>query len=169
VLKTSETLESGGEKMKRKGFILVIVAVLAVSSLLPMVDAQPRVATAEYIKIIDAYYADLDGDSYEDDIKLLVEFSFTDSEPVRVDLNIWIELPSGFMYSFRVSVYRAPTESVLNIDCINMATESGWYTVSLLASVMGAGNGKLYITDELVFDPPTGGGGSLPPAVRAYF
>ena len=155
--------------MKRKGFILAIVAVLAASLFLPSVDAQPRIATVDYISIIDAYYADLDGDSYEDDIKLLVEFSFTDTEPTRVDLNIWIELPSGFTYIFRVSVYRAPTESVLNIDCLNMATESGWYTVSLLASIMGAGNGKLYITDELVFDPPTGGGGSLPPAVNAYF
>ena len=155
--------------MKRKGFILGIVVIIALAALAPIVDAQPRVAEVEYISIIDAYYADLDGDSYEDDIKLLVEFSFTDTEPTRVDLNIWIELPSGFMYSFRISVYRAPAQSVLNIDCLDMATESGWYTVTLLASVMGAGNGKLYITDELVFDPPTGGGGSLPPSVNAYF
>jgi hypothetical protein len=169
VLKTSELLNSGGEKMQRKGFILAIAALLALSSLIPLADAQPRIANVDYISIVDAYYADLDGDSYEDDIKLLVEFAFTDSEPTRVDLNIWIELPSGFMYSFRVSVYRAPSQSVLNIDCLNMATESGWYTVTLLASVMGAGNGKLYITDELVFDPPTGGGGSLPPCVNAYF
>ena len=155
--------------MKRKGFILGIVVIIALAALAPIADAQPRVAEVEYISIIDAYYADLDGDSYEDDIKLLVEFSFTDTEPTRVDLNIWIELPSGFMYSFRISVYRAPAQSVLNIDCLDMATESGWYTVTLLASVMGAGNGKLYITDELVFDPPTGGGGSLPPSVKAYF
>ncbi len=155
--------------MQRKGIILAIAALVAMSTLLPLADAQPRFATTDYINIIDAYYADLDGDLVEDDIKLLVEFSFTDTNPTRVDLNIWIELPSGFMYSFRVSVYRAPTQSILNIDCINMATESGWYTVTLLASIMGAGNGKLYITDELVFDPPTGGGGSLPPSVSAYF
>ena len=49
-----------------------------------------------------------------------------------------------------------------------MAIESGWYTVTLLASVMGAGNGKLYITDEIIFDPPLPAGPGLPPSVNAY-
>ena len=68
----------------------------------------------------------------------------------------------------RVSIYNTPNEFLLNIDCFDMAIESGWYTVTLLASVMGAGSGKLYITDEMSFDPPTGGGPGLPPSVDAY-
>lgn len=138
------------------------------SIIIPTISAQPRIASVDYIQIVDAYYADLDGDGYEDDIKLLVECCFTDSDPTRVDLNIWIELPSGLTFSVRVSIYNTPSEFLLNIDCFDMAIESGWYTVTLLASIMGAGNGKLYITDEIIFDPPTGGGPGLPPSVNAY-
>ncbi|MHA1481134.1 MAG: hypothetical protein ACTSQZ_06905 [Candidatus Thorarchaeota archaeon] len=148
--------------------ILLLAVLLLATALIPAVSAQPRIASVDYIRIIDAYYADLDGDGVEDDIKILVEFAFTDSDPSRVDLNLWIELPSGYTYNVRVSIYRAPAESILNIDCINMATESGWYTVTMLASIMGGGNGKLYITDQLIFDPPTEAGPGLP-GVYAYF
>ena len=54
------------------------------------------------------------------------------------------------------------------IDCFDTAIESGWYTVTMLASIMGAGNGKLYLTDEIIFDPPTGTGPGFPPSVNAY-
>ncbi len=153
--------------MRREIGLLLAMAV-SLTIFLPVVSAQPRIASVQSIRIIDAYYADLDGDSYEDDIKLLVQFDFITIDPQRVDLNIWIELPSGFTYAFRISVYRAPAESVLHIDCIDMATESGWYTVTMLASVMGTGNGKVYIADQLEFDPPTGGGPGLP-EIAAYF
>ena len=148
---------------------LLLVGIIALAAFVPVANAQPRLASIDYIQIVDAFYADLDGDGYEDDIKLLVEFSFENTEPSRVDLNIWIELPSGIVYNVRVSVYRAPTESILNIDCFDMATESGWYAVTMLASIMGAGNGKIYLVDELIFDPPTGIGPGLPPSVNAYF
>jgi hypothetical protein len=151
---------------RRLTFLLAILVVLALC--ISAVDAQPRVATGEYIQIVDAYYADLDGDGYEDDIKLLVDCSFTDTDPSRVDLNIWIELPSGLTFNVRVSIYNTPSEFLLNIDCFDTAIESGWYTVTMLASVMGAGNGKLYITDEIIFDPPTGTGPGIPPSVNAY-
>jgi hypothetical protein len=147
---------------------LIFVALVLLSVLMPAVCAQPRIAEYQYIQIVDAYYADLDGNLYEDDIKLLFDCCFGDADPTRVDLNIWIELPSGLTYGVRVSIYNTPNQFLLNVDCFNMATESGWYTVTLLASVMGAGNGKLYITDEIVFDPPTGGGPGLPPTVVAY-
>ena len=155
--------------MKSTGLrIFVVLAFLALVSV-PLASAQPQLSSVQSIYIADAYYADLDADGYEDDIKLLLEFSFENIEPLRVDLNIWIELPSGLMYTFRVSVWGAPAQSTLNIDCIDMATESGWYTVTMLASVMGTGSGKVYITDQLEFDPPTGSGPGLPPRVVAYF
>jgi hypothetical protein len=149
--------------------MLILMALVALSFLTPSVNAQPRLTTFDCIQIIDAYYADLDGDTFEDDIKLLVELSFRDTDPVRINLDIWIELPSGFTYYFKVLVYRAPSVSILNIDCLNMATESGWYTVSLVGSIMGSGSGKFYTTDQLTFDPPTGGGPGLLPSVSAYF
>ena len=155
--------------MQRKKFMLILIALVTLLFLTPSVYAQPRLTTFDCIQIIDAYYADLDGDTFEDDIKLLVEFSFGDTTPSRINLDIWIELPSGFIYYFKVLIYRAPSESILNIDCINMATESGWYTVSLVGSIIGSGGGKLYTTDQLTFDPPTGGGPGLPPSLSAYF
>ncbi len=155
--------------MKRSLLPIILVAGLLVLMTAPTAQAGVvRVAEADYVSIFDAYYTDLDGDGYEDDIKLLIEFSFPTVEPVRIDLNIWIELPSGLTFNFRVSVWRAPNDSILNIDCIDMAIESGWYTVYLVTSVMGSGGGKYYITDSLMFDPPSEGGNGLP-AVYAYF
>ncbi|MFO7837743.1 MAG: hypothetical protein R6V83_13955 [Candidatus Thorarchaeota archaeon] len=148
--------------------LALVVMILVATGMVSFVAAQPRTTTGYDLQIIDAYYADLDGDGYEDDIKILVEFSFTSNEPSKVDMRLTIELPSGTVYSFRVSVYRPPTKSVLNIDCIDMATESGWYTVTMIASVMGTGNGKIYVTDQLKFDPPTETGPGLP-GVEAYF
>ena len=154
--------------METRKLAFLFAAIVVLSLWIPAVNAQPRVATAEYIQIVDAYYADLDADGYEDDIKLLVDCRFTDTDPTRVDLNIWIELPSGLTYNVRVSIYNTPNEFLLNIDCFDMAIESGWYTVTLIASVMGSGDGKLYITDEIVFDPPLPAGPGLPPSVNAY-
>jgi hypothetical protein len=157
------------EMHAKKPLLLLIVSALVLASV-PAVSAQPAVYTESVqIQIMDAYYADLDGDGYQDDIKLVLQFNFEENVPTRVDLNIWIELPSGLTYNFRVSVYGVPSSSTLQIDCFDMATESGWYTVTLLASVMGSGNGKIYIVDALEFDPPTGVGGGLPPRVIAYF
>ena len=148
---------------------MLLFAVLALLFLLiPRASAQPRATASQDIRIIDAYYSDLDFDGNQDDIKILLEFSFTDVVPSRVDLNIWIELPSGLTYSVRVSIYRTPNDSILNLDCIDMATESGWYTVTMLASIMGTGNGRMYIIDQLEFDPPTGAGPGIPD-VLAYF
>ncbi|TFF91462.1 hypothetical protein EU545_03985 [Candidatus Thorarchaeota archaeon] len=154
--------------MGRRFLVLLLVVSLLMIVTLPTAMAQPRVNNSDSVRILDAYYADLDSDGYEDDIKILVEFSFPSSDPSRVDLNLWICLPSGLTYNFRISVYRAPSQSVLQIDCIDMASECGWYTVTMLASIMGTGNGKMYITDDFSFDPPTGGGPGLP-TVYAYF
>jgi len=154
--------------METRKLAFLFTAIVVLSLWIPAVNAQPRVTTAEYIRIVDAYYADLDADGYEDDIKLLVECSFVDTDPNRVDLNIWIELPSGLTFNVRVSIFNTPNEFLLNIDCFDMAIESGWYTVTLLASVMGSGDGKLYITDEIIFDPPLPVGPGFPPSVNAY-
>jgi hypothetical protein len=154
--------------MHTRRLTLFFVAVVMLALCIPAVNAQPRLASVDYIQIVDAYYADLDGDGYEDDIKLLVQFSFADTSPSRVDLNIWIELPSGLVFNVRVSIYNTPNEFLLNIDCFDTAIESGWYTVTMLASIMGSGNGKLYITDEIVFDPPPPAGPGFPPSVNAY-
>jgi len=154
--------------MNKRLIPILFIAGMLFLTCMPVADAQAlRIADVPYIQIIDAYYADLDGDGVEDDIKLLIEFAFPTKVVSRVDLNIWIELPSGLTFNIRVSVWRAPGESILNVDGINMAIESGWYTVTLLASVMGTGGGKYYIWDEIVFDPPKGGSGL--PGVDAYF
>ncbi|TFG26680.1 hypothetical protein EU527_19440 [Candidatus Thorarchaeota archaeon] len=154
--------------MNKRRLTILITAIVILSVIVPTINAQPRIASVDYIQIVDAYYADLDGDGYEDDIKLLVGCCFTDTNPSRVDLNIRIVLPSGLTFNVRISIYNTPSEFLLNIDCFDMAIESGWYTVTLFASVMGVGNGKLYIIDEIIFDPPTGGGPGLPPSVIAY-
>ncbi|MHA1780463.1 MAG: hypothetical protein ACTSYL_06295 [Candidatus Thorarchaeota archaeon] len=150
---------------------MVILGVLMVITLLPLVNAAPtRVLTSESesVYISNAYYDDLDGDTYFDDIKILVEFAFTDSEPTRIDISLWVTLPSGTTYSFRVSVHKPPSSSTLQIDCIDMAYECGWYQIQMLASIVNRNDGKALISDVFSFDPPTGGGPGLP-TVSAYF
>ena len=118
--------------MNKRIIPLMLLAGMLLLTCMPVANAQPvRLADVDYIRLIDAYYADLDGDGAEDDIKLLVEFSFPTNVVARVDLNLWMELPSGFTFNIRVSVWRAPGESILNIDCFNTAIESGWYEVTL--------------------------------------
>ncbi len=149
---------------------LILLAALFTFTLIPMVSASPRSVQVQdvCIWISDAYYADLDGDSYEDDIKILVEFALADIDPSRVDINLWVTLPSGTTYAFRISVYRPPAASTLQIDCIDMAQESGWYEIDMIASIFGTSSGRCQITDYFIFDPPTGGGPGLP-TVTAYF
>jgi len=147
---------------------LVLVALIAALVCIPVVDAQPRFVNEELIWISDAYYGDLDGDGYEDDIKILLQFSLTNAEPARIEMTIWIQLPSGYVHGVGISIWNAQQYGVLNVDCLNMATESGIYTVTMAASVFGTGIGKAYITDYLQFDPPTGSGPGLP-SVDAYF
>lgn len=138
--------------------------------MVPMVDAQPRETTIEAnaVRIVDAYYGDLDGDAFEDDIKILVGFSFASTDIVRIEISLWVELPSGLTYFVKILVFGAPGQSIVNIDCIDMATESGWYTVYMLASIKLPGFGKVYIVDSIEFDPPTGTGNGMP-TVIAYF
>lgn len=147
---------------------LLLLATLLAVSCIPVVCASPKTADSSLLHIADAYYADLDGDSSADDIKILVQFALRDLEPTRVDINLWVTLPSGTTYAFRVNVYKAPSDSTLNIDCINMACESGWYDVKMLASILGLGRGRVSVEDAFSFDPPTGGGPGLP-TVSAYF
>ncbi len=162
-----------GEKMSRlylRGVILIVTLVLFGSLSIPTVSAQPRSVTVTdvgSICICDAYYGDLDGDSYEDDIKILLNFTL-DIQPSRVEIFMDITLPSGSGYSFLVVIYGMTSHAILNLDCIDMATEVGIYTITMNALLYGTGGGKILIMDEFQFDPPTEAGPGLP-TVYAYF
>ncbi len=146
----------------------LLLAVIIALWLVPTVYASPRTTDARLVYISNAYYTDLDGDSCPDDIKILVEFAFGELDPSRVAINLWIILPSGVTYTFKITVYRPPDCSTLQIDCMNMAYESGWYTIDMSARLSGTVDGRYVVTDTFAFDPPTGGGPGLP-TVNAYF
>jgi len=137
------TLREVANYLHTRRITLVLVALIAALVCIPIVSAQPRFVNEELICISDAYYGDLDGDGYEDDIKILLQFSLASAEPARVEMTIWIELPSGFVYGVGISIRNAPQYGVLNVDCLNTATESGIYAVTMVASVFGTGNGKV--------------------------
>lgn len=153
--------------VKTRGLLLLLCVFLVGIMTIPTVRAQTRSLEVGSIVIQDAYYGDLDSDQTEDDIKILVDFHLDNIQPSRIELFFDLVLPSGVSYSFKVIIYGCPT-SVLNLDCINMATESGIYTLSMFALLYGSGTGKLYTTDYLEFDPPTGAGPGLPD-ILAYF
>ena len=146
---------------------LVLGIVLAMW-LVPSALAYTRAAESNTLRISDAYYGDLDGDLYADDIKILVQFSLGTLNPSKVTIDLQVVLPSGTTYAFRIIVYHPPTSSVLQIDCFDMAYESGMYMVEMSALISGTSNGKYLASDTFMFDPPTGGGPGLP-TVTAYF
>ncbi len=148
--------------------LFVILAALAVLPLAHAAPTQTLTTESKSVFILDAYYDDLDGDSQLDDIKILVNFDLDEYGSSRVDINIAITLPSGTTYAFIVSVRKPPTYSILQIDCFDMAYESGWYEVQMVAFLSGRTSGRITITDVFSFDPPTGGGPGLP-TVSAYF
>lgn len=116
------------------------------------------------ITIDDAYYGNLDDDSYEDDIRISLTlvvsnwYYYTD-----IDLYIGIELPSGIEFWFiaEFTVYKTTYSGYITIDfdLLNTATESGWYTAS---AVGFANNERVSIMDTLIFDPPGSTDGADP-------
>lgn len=149
-------------KNKFKIFVILLFGIL-LFSLVPHASADYSV----YASFRDAYYADLDGDNFQDDIRLELSLDLYNSyETTNVDLYIDITLPSGTVYSFLVHLILVKSTThgyyELSVNIYNAATESGWYTASTVAFTPD----DLYsIQETIVFDPP-GSNGGVPPSIE---
>ncbi len=113
------------------------------------------------VRVIDAYYADLDNDTYQDDIYALVRFELSGAAWYNFDYYVTLTLPSGYNFSYAFAI-TATGSFDLNHYFFDHATESGNYTLSVLVILKTGGLST--DSDIYVFDPPgasTGGDPTL--------
>lgn len=154
--------------MKRMRVVFILtVFVLGMMSSISTASANFSV----YVSFNDAYYADLDSDTLQDDIRLDMTIEIYNYQySTDVELYVGITLPSGTQYWFLVtftvykSTYGYSTGMLFN--AYDTATESGWYD----ASAVGFANGESYsIMETITFDPPGGSGPGNPQAEAIFY
>ncbi len=138
-------------------FALLVIVPMCVN--IPVVHAASDEHGIE-VTIVDACYTDLDDDSWEDDVLVVVRFDLSSSDYYEFAYVITLTLPSGTSYSYLVIVL-AWVDVVYTYNLFfNHATESGDYTVyvkALLVTPATATDSATY-----VFDPPGGSEGGKP-------
>lgn len=118
-------------------------------------------ATAQIkVTIENANYLDLDLDSNEDDIHVLLRFDLADFDYYEFAYIITLELPSGIEYSYLVYVWAWIDIVHINNLFYDHATECGNYTVYVDAAMVN----PVFATDSetYMFDPPGGSEGGKP-------
>ncbi len=153
--------------MKNNKLTLILGLILLTINLGSILGASANFSVDMTIE--DAWYADLDNDSYTDDIAVVVLLELYNYNYITsVDVYIGVELPSGTTYWFTadLSLYKTTYYGYLEITfhLLNTATETGWYT----AKAVGFADGEtLSIMHSYDFDPPGETNGGDP--VGIYF
>lgn len=134
---------------------------LFVGFLIPVSAVKPQQSNASLTSVslvfTDAYYADLDGDGFEDDVFGGVDFHITGQSRVTFDYHITLVMPSGLSWTYS---YRIHTKySYLHFDNFfyDHAVESGDYhfEVDIILRTGGVSHAEY----NHVFDPPGGSTG----------
>lgn len=142
--------------MRRFALIMGLLLVL-----IPLYSVQPASAAhpAVSVTVDHAFYADLDGDSVEDDIQIdvILTADTTETVPKKTELYIVLTLPSA--NSLAVAVKIVGQFTVLHVTAFwyDSASEPGWYDVDAHVFTVGLSNNG-YCHCGYKFDPPTGTG-----------
>lgn len=117
------------------------------------------------VSILDAYYANLDNGSIENDVftQFTLEISH-DSSCAYCVLYISLVLPSGNQFTYYYIVITKSTNSIGLLYFYNHATESGWYKVRIFG-VLITRNQISSCLASYSFDPPGGTPGDDPHSV----
>lgn len=120
------------------------------------------------LTINDAFYGDLDGDSLEDDVTILITITLGNDmkSPGKSDVYYTLTLPSGYQHLALVTVIGKYREIRLVLSWFDSAWESGWYNIKVDALIYGA-PGIAYDADIYDFDPPGTGNGD--PTIKVSF
>ncbi len=127
----------------------------------PVFNTSTSDAPSISVRVVEAYYADLDNDTFQDDIYALVRFSLSGAVRYNFDYYVTLTLPSGYNFSYAFAINTGESFE-LNHYFFDHAIESGNYTLSVLVVLRTGG----ISTDShvYVFDPPgasTGGDPTL--------
>lgn len=119
--------------------------------------------------ILDAYYADLDGDGIENDIWISGSTIInTQSQGAsKYDLYVDIIDPVGTKYSGLFYVITMDSVHNFTIHAYNTVSEAGWYTVKFEGVVYGGGD-IYYSCETFEFDPPTLSGSGSPTSMEIF-
>jgi len=153
--------------MKKKVLVAIfLIACMSFSFSIFQTQGGSRVYTTEsdnfQITIIDAYYADLDNDGYEDDIWIEGKTEILNREGrVRYDLYVDIYTPDNQTHSALFYVLSDLHSHSYFIHAYDTARAEGWYKVSFQGLLYGEGD-LTYCDSSYEFDPPTNSGSGDP-------
>jgi len=137
---------------RKKSLIFGVLLVLVIS-----LSWGVRADSNMKLSITTAYYCDIDGDGFEDDI-YAEAIVLADEGFKFYYMEYSLIYPSGNVYSDDHTYYTFDSETTFVFRLTNAATESGWYTLEITLYVL-TGGGITVLYDSLEFDPPGGSGG----------
>ena len=156
--------------MLKKGKILSIIILIGIlfspsqftTAGIPEFNVSNTESPTISVRVIDAYYSDLDNDTYQDDIYALVRFELSGALRYYFDYYVTLTLPSGYNFSYAFAII-ATGSFDLNHYFFDHAIESGNYTLSVFVILKTEG----ISTDShiYVFDPPRASTGGDPTLV----
>ncbi len=120
------------------------------------------------IRPIDAYYADLDLDGVEDDIRIYLNVTIIGfgadqlARGVEYGMVLNLFLPSNSKYSYQYTSTDNSSRFSLRVDILNQATEKGWYTLRVAGYYQNLDINKPFTESFHQFDPPGGMTGDDP-------
>ncbi|UJG41252.1 MAG: hypothetical protein K9W45_02030 [Candidatus Heimdallarchaeum aukensis] len=136
---------------RKKSLIFGVLLVLVIS-----LSWGVRADSNMKLSITTAYYCDIDGDGFEDDI-YAEAIVLADEGFKFYYMEYSLIYPSGNVYSDDHTYYTFDSETTFVFRLTNAATESGWYTLEITLYVL-TGGGITVLYDSLEFDPPGGSG-----------
>lgn len=146
--------------MKLRTFV-VFVVVLSSLFIIPASAKTVKVTTKEAtckpsinLDVVEAYYADLDGDGMADDVYSRVDIQLHCGNRYNFDYRISLILPSGFTVYDYLGINTRLTHFSIATTFYNYAFEAGDYQID--AEALLSTGGQFYHISSLIFDPPGG-------------
>lgn len=104
------------------------------------------------LDITQGYYADTDGDGFEDDIFVETVMHILCTNRANFDYYITLTLPSGLSFTYAYQVNTRLNLLTFNNDFYDHGIESGDYKVDV--QILLKTGGISYTSGSLIFDPP---------------
>ncbi|NHJ85745.1 MAG: hypothetical protein FK734_09805 [Asgard group archaeon] len=131
---------------------------------------ETQVITGFKIKILQAYYCDLDNDKFYDDVYTVISISSLSGYPENLNAYIYqyLTLPSGLTYYIRFYAQGYIDYFKIYTKWFNVATESGWYIFKATIENYSTYY-YTYASATVMFDPPTPAPeGAMPTATYTF-
>ncbi|RMG30435.1 MAG: hypothetical protein D6732_16225 [Methanobacteriota archaeon] len=140
--------------MRKLKFVL-IVTIMALTFLPHGNSVNAATASSVTATIMDAYYTDADGGGVPNDVVVIIHFAIQGGGTLNgLTYTVDLALPSGKTYVGYVLIVTNMAQVTATNFFYNTATESGWYSTSVHATLNGDPN--ISDSDHMIFDPPGG-------------